>query len=190
MSNPDLNAATFYGQYAMIIQKIRQVNPNAYFFVVTLPTNNASFNQRSVAIRYMATIFSRVYVVDIAKYLPMYGTYPFVGAFYSNGHLNATGYEWTAYLFNTYIDWIIRNNYSDFGLSPFIPEDHEVSGTTNATSVWFAASNDGWDKMYSSVVSSGSYTAYMPDGTYRIIINRVDSGQTVTVNGADVVKNL
>ena len=31
-----------------------------------------------------------------------------------NGHLNPMGYQWEAYAFATYIDWIIRNNYSDF----------------------------------------------------------------------------
>ena len=36
------------------------------------------------------------------------------------GHLNAMGYEYTARMFMTYIDWIIRNNYEDFKEVAFI----------------------------------------------------------------------
>jgi hypothetical protein len=34
--------------------------------------------------------------------------------FYLNGHMNASGYIFTAELIDSYIDYIVRKNYEDF----------------------------------------------------------------------------
>ena len=36
------------------------------------------------------------------------------------GHLNAAGYQYTAWLMMSYIDWIIRHNMQDFSQAAFI----------------------------------------------------------------------
>ena len=39
--------------------------------------------------------------------------------------MNAMGYEYTAYMMSTYIDWIIRNNVDAFKQTSFIDTNYE-----------------------------------------------------------------
>ena len=76
----------------------------------------------------MATIFANIYLIDIYTYAPS-----FTGAWndrYRLGyHHNAAGYQWEAWMYMTYIDWIVRNNFEDFKQVAFIGTEHE---NTNA----------------------------------------------------------
>lgn len=69
----------------------------------------------------MAEIFSNIYVIDLYKYAPDYSKgSDFARKFMLGGHLNAAGYQYTAWMFMTYIDWIVRNNMDDFAQVGFI----------------------------------------------------------------------
>lgn len=115
------NADTFAGCYAGIIQRVKTVSPDAKFFVVTRPQQEDTKEEYNEVIRKMATIFSNVYVIDLYKYAPSYRKDGELhDRFFMGGHMNATGYEYTAWMLMTYIDWIIRHNWKDFEQVAFI----------------------------------------------------------------------
>lgn len=108
------NAETFAGYYGGIIQRIKSVQPKAIIFVATLANEgNDSSIPYNEQIRKMPDIFDRVFLIDRWTYCPKY-TGDFRKNYYMNGHLNPAGYQWEAYMFATYIDWIIRKNYDKF----------------------------------------------------------------------------
>ena len=114
------NADTFAGSYGGIIQRIKSIQPQAKFFVVTDP-RGADDDKYNKVIRQMAEVFENVYVLDIKKYGPDYSNESdFHKRFFLGGHLNAMGYEFTAWMFMTYIDWIVRHNMEDFSQTGFI----------------------------------------------------------------------
>ena len=39
--------------------------------------------------------------------------------------MNVAGYQYTAWEFMTYIDWIVRNNYTEFAEVAFIDTDYK-----------------------------------------------------------------
>ena len=74
----------------------------------------------------MPEVFDNVYVIDLFRYGPSYASGTnFRDSFFLGGHMNAAGYEYTAWMFMTYIDWIIRNNMDDFSQVAFIGTDYE-----------------------------------------------------------------
>lgn len=108
------NAETFAGYYGGIIQRIKSVQPKAVIFVATLANEgNDSSIPYNEQIRKMPNIFDNVFLIDRWVYCPKY-TGDFRKNYYMNGHLNPAGYQWEAYMFATYIDWIIRKNYDKF----------------------------------------------------------------------------
>ena len=60
-----------------------------------------------------------VYVIDLNRHAPRHDA-AFRRNFYMGGHLNAAGYQITAWQTMTYIDWIIRNNPEDFTQIAFV----------------------------------------------------------------------
>jgi lysophospholipase L1-like esterase len=122
------NADTYAGCYAGIIQRIKSIQPDAKIFVVTDPgrTNNNENNPYNEVVRAVAKKFTNVYVLDIAKYGPDYGQdSDFHHKYFLGGHLNAMGYQFTAWMFMTYINWIINNNIKDFEQAAFIGTSHK-----------------------------------------------------------------
>ena len=107
------NADTFAGYYGGIIQRVRTLQPKAPFFVVTMP-NLYGDKEFSAQIRAMADIFENVYVIDLEKYGPDYDTPEFRARYFLDGHLNAAGYQLTAWMFMTYINWHIERNLPAF----------------------------------------------------------------------------
>ena len=117
----NLNADTFIGHYAGIIQRIRSIQPKARFFVVTMPAWKTKEKlQMNENIRKMAEVFDNVYVLDLEKYAPDYESKEFQSKYFVMGHMNAAGYQLTAWIFMTYIDWIIENNLEDFADIAFV----------------------------------------------------------------------
>ncbi len=120
----NLNADTFAGYYARIIQRLKDMNPTAKFFLVTLPKekrNREKAAAASAVIREMADYFDNTYLIDLEKYAPVYDD-EFIRNFYLEGHMNPAGYLLTGKIISSYIDWIIRNNPEDFykvGLIPY-----------------------------------------------------------------------
>ena len=120
------NAKTFIGYYGQIIQRYKEIEPDAKFFLVTQPyasdrdadRSQKSANMRS-AILELAEFFDNCYVIDLFEYGPDYNA-EFRKAFFLNGHMNPMGYVLTAKLMLSYIDYIIRHNPDDFKNVGFI----------------------------------------------------------------------
>ena len=118
------NAKTFAGYYSRIIQKLKVLQPNAKFFLMTMPrTEDDEENKIKEAhaklLHEMADLFSYTHVIDLNKYAPVYDE-EFRRNFYLDGHMNPQGYILTAKMVMSYIDYIVRNNPEDFAQVPFI----------------------------------------------------------------------
>lgn len=123
LSDYHLNGDTFAGWYAGIIQRVKSLQPGAKFFVVTLPEEWGVVPQLNEVIRSMPELFTDIYVLDIQKYAPNYGSKEIRDHYYLGGHLNPAGYEMTAWMFMNYIDWYIRNYPREFAEVGFIGSD-------------------------------------------------------------------
>lgn len=111
------NADTYYGNLASIIQYIQEVVEKAKIFVITDPRNDGDYN---TAVRYMATIFNNVYIIDLYEYGADLYTTPALGDLWVHGHLTSIGYKYAADHILTLMDYIIHNNMSEFLEVPFI----------------------------------------------------------------------
>lgn len=114
-TDTDTNAATFAGYYAGIIQRIKSLNSQSVVFCVTLPVMAPYYSDsKNKIIKEVAGKFGKTYVIDLQKYAPSYAKQEFKDLYVYGYHLTAAGYLYTAYMFMQYIDWIIRNNPTDF----------------------------------------------------------------------------
>ena len=123
------NAKTFAGYYGQIIQRYKEIQPKARFFLMTMPNdrerekNAAEVKQLGDAhaelLYKLAELFPFTYVIDLRKYAPVYDQ-NFRELFYLYGHLNPCGYVLTAKMVAAYIDYIIRHNMKDFIQTGFI----------------------------------------------------------------------
>ncbi len=115
----DINSLndTFARWYSDLIQKYKEISPNAKFFFVTMPKENNHFDdlkeQHSKLLYELTKIFSNSYVIDLYKYAPTYDQ-EFKNKFYLEGHMNPAGYYLTAILISSYIDYIIRKDFKSF----------------------------------------------------------------------------
>lgn len=120
----DINSTSkplsFVRYYAGIIQRIKTVKPKAKIFCVTVISLSDTYNAMNEQIKAIVDKYSNCYLIDFAKFIPK--GYDVVG-FRLNGHLSAMGYMYFAYMYNTYIDWIIKNNANDFRDIPLIGTD-------------------------------------------------------------------
>lgn len=115
---------TFAGYYTELIRRYKEIQPDAKFFLMTMPLKENSEHDEVVKahaeILYeIADKFDNVYVIDLMKYGPVYDGY-FKSKFYLHGHLNPMGYELTAKMVMSYIDWIIRQDTDSFKRVPYI----------------------------------------------------------------------
>ena len=112
----------FAGYYGRLLAKYRAIAPKARFFLMTMPqdgTDNAMKKVHAALLYQIAAKYPFVYVLDFERYAPRHDA-QFHRYFYMGGHLNAAGYQLTAWQTMTYIDWIIRNNPEDFTQVAFI----------------------------------------------------------------------
>jgi len=113
------NKHTFVGDMAAIVQRYKEIAPDAKFFFVTMPassdsTRNQVRNEPHAAACYaLAEFFENSYVIDLFKYGPVYDD-RFKERFYLHSHMNASGYIFTAKMIDSYIDYIVRHNPDDF----------------------------------------------------------------------------
>ncbi len=128
------NAQTFCGYYAQIIQRLKEMQPQARFFLMTMPRSSAEPDEKIAGhaklLYDMAEFFDYTYVLDFTKYAPIYDQ-EFKKNFYLGGHLNPMGYMLTAKMTMSYIDYIIRHNMEDFAQVGFIGK-----GVHNHTAKW------------------------------------------------------
>ncbi len=118
------NANTFVGYYGRIIQRLKQMQPRARFFLVTMPQSGEPARDE-IALRHgalmhqLAEIFDHTYVIDLREYGPVYDA-EFQRAFYLGGHLNPAGYALTGQMIAAYIDYLVRSHPVDFAQVGFI----------------------------------------------------------------------
>ncbi len=128
------NAKTFMGYYAQIIQRYKEIQPEAKFFLVTFPDNPDEADERNArrlslqkAIYELAEHFSDCYIIDLMKY-----SIPHDELYRENfnllGHLNPMGYLLSAKIMCSYIDYIIRHNMKDFKFVGLMGVDHTYAG--------------------------------------------------------------
>ena len=129
-ANYENNKNTVIGNYVKIIQKIKQLQPKARIFVTTMPRDEGRdasreeyYKQFNEILRKLPEIFDYLYVIDFERYAPVYDA-EFKKLHYLGGHLNAMGYKYTADMYMTYIDHIIKNNPEDFAQVAFIGKNY------------------------------------------------------------------
>lgn len=110
---------TFVGYYAEIIRRLKSIQPEAKFFLMTMPCSNDDDAKEKIKdkhadiLRELAKKFTNTYVLDFRKYAPVYDV-EFKGKFFMGGHMNPMGYILTGKMVVSYIDYIIRHNVEDF----------------------------------------------------------------------------
>ncbi len=114
------NADSFIGNYAYIIQRYREMAPDAPFFLMTTPNQPTRGSEEILMLRdaiyALAKEFENCYVIDLYEYAPVYDE-EFRKKFFLNGHMSAAGYLFTAKMVASYIDYIIRHNMESFKLA-------------------------------------------------------------------------
>ena len=121
------NADTFCGWYARIIQRLKEIQPKARFFLMTMPRGDVRAKDdlrrahRELLYK-LADLFDYTYVIDLYEYGPVYDE-TFVKNFYLGGHLNAAGYLLTAKMVMSYIDYLVRSDFASFSQVGFIGKD-------------------------------------------------------------------
>ena len=134
--NYENNADSFVGYYAKIIQKYKELQPKAKFFLMTMPKwykhkdRDAAEDRHRELLYEMTKVFDNTYVLDLRKYAPYYDE-AFEKKFFLGGHMNPCGYILTAEMVMTYIDYIIRNNMEDFSQIGFVGTEYH-----NASAKW------------------------------------------------------
>lgn len=120
------NKKTFAGYYAQIIQRLKEIQPKAKFFLMTIPRGEYKDAARSEAedihqnlLYKMAEIFDYTYVMDMREYSPVIDA-EFRKTFFLGGHLNPMGYILYANMIESYLDYIIRHNMDDFVQTAFV----------------------------------------------------------------------
>lgn len=120
------NKDTFVGCYGKIIQRYKEISPNAKFFLVTRPqtgTTEDSYSKFAVLLRDLiykiADVFDNTYIIDLWQYGPVHDK-EFCKLFYMAGHMGAAGYLVSAQITASYIDYIIRHNMDDFRQIGFV----------------------------------------------------------------------
>ena len=116
----------YISYYSELVEKYKQISPDAKFFFVTLPNETGRDKEKTEAIvdalYALSEHFSNSYVINLYKYGPEYDS-EFKRKYYLNGHMNPMGYLLTAQLIDSYIDYIIRTNPEDFKTVGFIGTD-------------------------------------------------------------------
>ena len=128
VANHNNNASSYYGNYGKIISKIKEIQPRARIFVLTDPssaTETAGYND---AVREIATMFSNVYLVDLYEHGRDLFNSGVIAACSRSGHFNAIGYREISLIIASYIDWVMRNDVSEFVDIEFIGTNYEYKG--------------------------------------------------------------
>ena len=119
------NKPTFTGYYARIIQAYKRIQPDAKFFLMTMPSHGPNDPKDEIRAAHaqrlydLAEAFENCYVLDLRQYGPVYDE-KFREKFYLHGHMNPSGYIFTAKIIDSYIDYIVRHNPEDFRNTAFI----------------------------------------------------------------------
>ncbi len=134
--HPENSAATFAGWYGRVLLRFRAIQPKGRFFLVTMPRETGDPAREALKreirdlLYAIAEKFEYTYVIDLFKYAPVYDE-TFNRYFDLGGHLSVMGYQFTAEIIMSYIDWIMRKTPEDFVQAGFIG-----TGRHNAKLKW------------------------------------------------------
>jgi lysophospholipase L1-like esterase len=125
MSYYTKNGKTFTGYYAQIIQRIKELQPRAKIFLMSIPNKDDDNQEVREAHRNLLAeltdIFDNTYLVDLYTYAPVADA-DFEKSFWL-GHMTPMGYILIARMVESYIDYIIRKNPEEFNQVGFIGTD-------------------------------------------------------------------
>lgn len=128
------NKHTVTGYMAQIIQRYREIQPRAFFFLMTMPSDGVDDAKPAIKAKHaarmheLAALFPQTYVLDFNKYAPKYDL-KFRRRYFLSGHMNPAGYQLTAQMVASYIDYLIRHDPEAFGEVGFIGTDlHSEAG--------------------------------------------------------------
>ena len=112
------NKDNFAGNYARIISRYKEINPYAKFFLVGFPKsdeekNNIAAERLNKLLTDFTKVFDNTYLINLYEYGVCYDN-DFKSRYFLNGHMDPMGYNYTAQIIDSYIDYIIRNNPDDF----------------------------------------------------------------------------
>ena len=116
--------STFSGCYQEILRRYREIQPDAKFFLSTIARGNPGWDATGLVdghaelIRQIAAKYPNTYVLDMNRYSPSWGE--MYDRFFLGFHMTACGYAFTAQMFLSYIDYIVRMNMQDFKEAGFI----------------------------------------------------------------------
>lgn len=119
------NKRSFIGDYARILQRYREIAPDSYFFLMTIPRNGQNNERTPLEEQHhdllyaLAELFPNVFVLDLRAYAPVYDD-AFRHQYFLGGHMNPMGYLLTARMVVSYIDYIIRSDMRRFAQVGFI----------------------------------------------------------------------
>ncbi len=119
------NKRTFIGDYAAILQRYREIAPDSFVFLMTIPRSGVDDERAKLcdehrALLYkLAELFPNTFVLDLRAYAPVYDD-AFKSQYYLGGHMNPMGYLLTARMVVSYIDYIIRSDMPRFAQVGFI----------------------------------------------------------------------
>ncbi len=125
----DDKSETFAHYYLTIIKRLKEMQPRAKFFLVTMPNHEFKREGKNeTAVTYRELLkkicenYENCYLIDLFTYGPKYDQ-KFQDKFFLYGHMNASGYIFTANMIDSYIDYIIRHNPDEFRRVAYIGTD-------------------------------------------------------------------
>lgn len=120
------NKPTFAGYYAKIIQRYKEINPRAYFFLVTMPKqfDDCEHNKNMKAahaalLKDFTKTFSNTYLIDLYNLSPEFDEEA-VKKYMMNGHMTPAGYIFSAECIRKVWNEVIKENLNDFNDSAFV----------------------------------------------------------------------
>ena len=116
------NADSIAGYIGNIIQHIKELQPRARIFLVSMPSagdaKDEKRKQHRDLLEEMTKLFNFTYLIDLHTYAPIND-----GAFcavFRRGHLTPAGYVLYARMIESYIDYIVRSRPEEFAQVGFI----------------------------------------------------------------------
>ena len=127
LSDYTQNADTYCGNMGQIIQRLQILQPKAPIFVFIDPAPPSGDQAYNNVIPSIVELFDNVWIIDLKTYAKALFTEAseIIGSQLRSGHYSALGYQEIAFVIATYVDWIVRNNLSDFSQVEFIGTNYE-----------------------------------------------------------------
>ena len=119
------NTGTFTAYYGQIIQRLKEISPKAFFFLMTIPRENRGeertekINLQCSAVRALAEAYDRTYLLDFNRYAPVFDE-KFRQQFFMGGHMNPCGYYLISRMVASYIDYLVRHDTNAFQEAAYV----------------------------------------------------------------------